>query len=668
MNGKPFSSSLVVLVICLVCGGTAPRGHAAPAATSDSAQTSSFFKSARPYTRWWWFASDITPEDIDAQLEWLRDNKFGGVEIAWLYPPRPKVWSNLFNQLSPEEKERKFRAPKWLSPEWSALVAHAKQRADKLGLGCDFTFGSGWPFGDGGVTKEESIQIYDKPDFEQRIERISWEMPNKPLVLNHLDRRAFAHYAQRLGEALRPALAGSRSGLFCDSWEVETHGLWTRGFGEAFQKRFGYDVRPFMGQLYDRDSGDVRYDYMKFLSGYVLEEFYKPFVQSCHELGAFSRVQAHGSPTDLLTAYALFDVPESEAMLFEPPFSRIAASAAALAGRREVSAETFTCVYGFAREHHMEEQTADLKLVADAMFANGVNQIIWHGTPLSYKDAGHDSQFYATVHVGREGTLSRDLPAFNSYMEKVSSLMKRGRTCAEVAVYLPLEDAWVAGEYPKALQIPWGASDFYELRAARFPDEVKGYHPLWINNEFLKRGTVEKGRLRVGDLIFSALYVDASFLDLETLGTVFRLADAGLPICLKRTPNQAGHIKSRSFASQLKRLLSLKNVSSEFLKVVPGKALVAGEDPPEYWARVDEDVLLIFFAHPMSQDLRLPLRFGQSFTDMDLNRDVTITTGDRSISLKLFFKPYQSLLVKLRPSGPPEFIDISYHPPPAVPY
>jgi hypothetical protein len=420
-------------------------------------------------------------------------------------------------------------------------------------------------------------------------------MPAQPLVLNHLDRHAFAHYAQRLGKALAPALAGSRSGLFCDSWEVETHGLWTRGFGQAFQKSFGYDLRPFMDHIYDRDSGDVRYDYMKLLSQFVLEEFYKPFAQTCHELGAFSRVQARGSPTDLLTAYALFDVPESEAMLFDPPFSRLAASAAALTGRRDVSAETFTCVYGFAREHHEEEQTADLKLVADAMFANGVNQIIWHGTPLSYSHAGHDSEFYATVHVGREGTLAKDLRAFNSYMEKVSSLMKRGRTCSDLAVYLPLEDAWVSGEYPKALQIPWGASDFYELRAAQFPDEVRGYHPLWINNEFLKQGIVENGRLRVGDLTFSALYADASFLDLETLWTIARLAGGGLPVCLKRTPRQAGYIKSRAFASQCKRLHSLKNVHSDLAGVVAGKPLVAGEDLPEYWARVENDVLLIFF-------------------------------------------------------------------------
>jgi hypothetical protein len=139
MKKKLFSPLLFLLLVGLLCEFLAPRVGAAPAAAPDPAQPSTFFRSARPYTRWWWFASDITAEDIDDQLKWLNENHFGGVEIAWLYPPRPRVWTNLFNQLGPEEKQRKLRAPAWLSPEWSALVTHAKQQADKMGLGCDFT-------------------------------------------------------------------------------------------------------------------------------------------------------------------------------------------------------------------------------------------------------------------------------------------------------------------------------------------------------------------------------------------------------------------------------------------------------------------------------------------------------------------------------------------------
>jgi hypothetical protein len=162
--------------------------------------------------------------------------------------------------------------------------------------------------------------------------------------------------------------------------------------------------------------------------------------------------------------------------------------------------------------------------------------------------------------------------------------------------------------------------------------------------------------------------VDASYLDAETLGTVVRLADAGLPVCLKRAPKQAGHVKSHPFASQVKHLLSLRNVSADLEKIVASKPLVTGENLPDYWARVENADLLLFFAHPMTQDLRLPLRYGQAFPDKDQTREVKIAVGARPLPLKLVFKPYQSLLVRIPQAGPAEFINISYQPPPAVPY
>jgi hypothetical protein len=38
------------------------------------------------------------------------------------------------------------------------------------------------------------------------------------------------------------------------------------------------------------------------------------------------------------------DVPESEALLYEPTYSNIVASAAGLTGKKVVTSETFTCV------------------------------------------------------------------------------------------------------------------------------------------------------------------------------------------------------------------------------------------------------------------------------------------------------------------------------------
>ncbi|MCU0722728.1 MAG: hypothetical protein MUC63_03800, partial [Planctomycetes bacterium] len=263
-----------------------------------------WYPDARPWTRWWWFSGEIREEDVAFQLDWLARNGFGGAEIAFLYPlpgARP--------------------GPKWLSPEWSAIVAFAKRAAGERGLGLDFTFGTLWPFGGTIVEERDASQTFDGP-LKRRL-RISWEAPLAGPILNHLDRGALERYAAKMGAALAPALAGRPSGLFCDSWEVPVEKLWAAGFGEAFRARFGYAIEPFLKDLDARP--DVRYDYRRLLSDAVLEQFYRPYGELCRRLGGFSRVQCHGAPTDLLAAYAAADVPESEAVLFDPHFSQLAA-------------------------------------------------------------------------------------------------------------------------------------------------------------------------------------------------------------------------------------------------------------------------------------------------------------------------------------------------------
>ncbi|MDG1045877.1 MAG: hypothetical protein P8P81_04675, partial [Bacteroidia bacterium] len=47
---------------------------------------SEYYASTKPCTRWWWFATEIKKPDIKYQLDWAKDNNFGGVEIAWVYP------------------------------------------------------------------------------------------------------------------------------------------------------------------------------------------------------------------------------------------------------------------------------------------------------------------------------------------------------------------------------------------------------------------------------------------------------------------------------------------------------------------------------------------------------------------------------------------------------
>ena len=436
------------------------------------------FSDSRPYTRWWWFYDDIRMEHIRSQLEWVRDQGFGGVEIAFMYP-------------QPGAGE----GPRWLSEAWTGLVAGAKEEADRLGIGCDFTFSTSWPFGGSIVPEEDGGQVFDGPS-DQRLEK-SWELSyyGQGRILNHLDPDALGRYAGHVGGALEPALRGTTSGLFSDSWEVFPEGLWSAHLDPVFRDRFGYDLEPFKASIDEHP--DVRYDYRKLLSDAAIEGFFRPYADICRRLGAVSRVQCHGAPADLLEAFALVDVPESEALLFETFFSAIPGSAAALGARPVVTCETFTCIYGYApwpapSPHHGEEKVEDLKLMADAVFANGVNHIVWHGMP--YNAPGGSNTFYATTHVGPDSGFAGRLPAFNAYLTEAADFVKQGRTYTDVAVYLPLEDHWMRHMLPEDRRGP-AANYYWELQTVERPAR-SSWLPSSLDLDALPGGGGGGGRAR----------------------------------------------------------------------------------------------------------------------------------------------------------------------------
>lgn len=609
------------------------------------------FSSAKPYTRWWWFSGPIHLADIRAQLDWVKANNFGGVEIAWLYP-----LDN--NQLG---------AP-WLSPDWAEPVLAAARYAAELDLGCDFTMGSAWPFGGFHVPPEDASQTYAGPS-PQRLEK-AWGIPmgaDGGPILNHLDRAAVHRYGRSFGAALQlPARTAELGtpGFFCDSWEVVPDGLWTRGFETAFQQRFGYDMLPFMPN--QNDHPDERYDYRRLLSDYALNEFYAPYTALCHELGGFSRVQCHGSPTDLLAAYALADVPETEAVLFDPDFASFAVAAAAHTGKPIVSVEAFTCMYGWnpypgPGPYQKEEQLADLKLVADGLMANGVNQFFWHGMP--YNPPGGDQRFYATTHVGPDSPFASQIAAFNTYMETICNAMRQGKPYTDVAVYLPLEDAWMADELPLEIQKP-SSKYIYEFQETKLPRFLKGYQPMWVSKSFLDEAEYANGRLHCGKSQFNWLFVDAVWLDLETVTTLLRLARQGLPICLVRAPQEPGRVKHASYSTTVAELLAQPNVSADWQQCRVQPPLLVGENLPDFWCTVDGDEHTLFFAHPASQAIRYPMRYGQANEAKAWQQPVQLNINNQTFDLTLSLSAGQSLLFRASSAGI-EPIAVDFDPGPA---
>ena len=150
-----------------------------------------FHDTSKPYVRWWWIKGPYREPDITVQLDWVKANGFGGVELAWIYPS----WIWLQSTDNPE----------WLGKEWSRLTAFTKSYAEKIGLGCDFTFGSCWPFGGMCVAPEDAAQTFSGPSSQRLVGSWEEETAGRGPIVNHLSRTALRHYAAVLTPAFRPA-------------------------------------------------------------------------------------------------------------------------------------------------------------------------------------------------------------------------------------------------------------------------------------------------------------------------------------------------------------------------------------------------------------------------------------------------------------------------------
>ncbi|OAV44053.1 glycosyl hydrolase [Lewinella sp. 4G2] len=598
----------------------------------------------RPYARYWWFAQEMDTLTIKDNLDWLHARGFGGIELAFVYP------------LNRMDKRDTNYIPRdaWLGEDWRAAVDYTQRYATSLGMGCDLTGGSLWPFGDVGLDSTQASRKFGEPDYRQPI-TAHWEWPVQGLVVDHLTPAHYRAYFDRTYSQYPDPVAGQS--YFVDSWEVETKGLWAEGFGDDFADRYGYRIEPFMDSLYADGRATQRYDYHELLSERVVD-FYAGFTDACHERGVRSRGQASGAPADILSAYDQLDVPEGELLLYEPEYNRIPAAAAALCGKATVSAETFTCTYGWPRDFQRRAQVADLKLMADAAFANGINQIIWHGKP--HSPVGTDSvTFYATVHLGDSSALAPHLPAFNDYLTTVSRYFQRGQTASRAAVYLPTEDAWRAGEMPLDQQFIW-AWGHYEMRYVYPPKELWGYNPLWVNGEFLRSARVQSdGGIGIGPQLFDFLFVEVDYLSTENLLSIVELAESGGRVALRSSPQLAGTRASAQFIDLKERLEALPNVSTELPDTAP---LVSAAEPFPYWSRAVEDTLYLFVAPRGAAGITFPLTFGQSYDDTVDELDINVNFMGNNYRINHSLPPYQSALFALR-GGAVEVIDITYEVP-----
>jgi hypothetical protein len=503
MQSGGSSCNVVILIFLFTCLAQLPS--AAQQADNLALLEKSFANppdDCRIMMRWWWFGPAVTKPELQRELEQMKSEGIGGVEIATLYP------------LALDDPKTGFHNQPFLSDEHLDAIRFAVTTARKLGLRVDITLGSGWPFGGphipvtqaaGELRVEtipvpagvESIAVPDIATGEQLITaflapvidgasslqdakqvstivngRLQISAPlegtsdaiffissrtgmtvKRPavgaegFVLDHYDRNAIENHLHAVGDRLMEAF-GSQPPYAVFSDSLEDYGSnWTGDLMAQFRARRGYDLTPYLPALIG-DAGPttaaIRHDWGKTLTELANERFLVPLHDWTQQHHTWFRSQTYGFPPVTLSSNRYEDLPEGEgkaSLLMWREFSdvRWAASAGHLFGKPVISSETWTWLHSPA----FRATPLDLKAEADLHFLQGINQLVGHGWPYSPQEAGEPGwRMYAAAALNTHNPWSFVMPDLALYLQRVSFALRQGKPANDVALLLPNDDVW----------------------------------------------------------------------------------------------------------------------------------------------------------------------------------------------------------------------------------
>ncbi|MPZ17061.1 MAG: hypothetical protein GEV06_03975, partial [Luteitalea sp.] len=505
---------------------------------------------AKPWTRWWWPGSAVDKENLTWQLEKLAAAGIGGVEIAPIYGARG--YENRYID--------------FLTPRYMEMLAHTGREAKRLGLGVDMATGTGWPFGGPWVTEPDSSARAVIRDGRLSGESTAMLVKRaarggEGLVVDPYSVDALRRYLQPFDRAFTGFPDTLIRAQFHDSFEY-FDASWTDRLPGLFCAMHGYDLQQFAPALVGNEEmapeslGRIKSDYRATLSRLHLD-FLRAWAEWSHEHGFIVRNQSHGAPANLLDLYGAVDIPETEIFgstpfpvpglrrdpaavrhdqdLPEPLVSRMASSAAHVMGRRLTSSETATWL-----RDHWKVTLAHVKPEIDRVWLDGINHIFYHGTVYSPQDIPWPGWlFYAATQFNPSNTWWKDFAALNQYVERVQSILQRGRPDNDILVYWPVYDVW---KDPEGLAKQLTVHEVGFLvdepvgKLAKQLDEA-GYTFDYISDDQLMRTRAERSRLATPGNVYRVLVVPAAeVIPLATLQHIAKLAEGGATVIFADLP------------------------------------------------------------------------------------------------------------------------------------
>jgi alpha-L-rhamnosidase len=450
---------------------------------------------ARIMVRWWWFGPQVTDEELGRELQTMKDSGIGGVEIQPVYPvalddaanglkTEPFLSDAFLAHLrfaTDRAAALGLRFDLTLGSGWpyggpTVSIDHAAGRlriervpippqASRIALphvGAGETFIAGEIVAPGAWTRLDptapvalsgasldvaadmrprELVVFISSRTGQMVKRAA--VGAEGFVLDHYDADATSGYLSSVGARLLSAFGSTKPfAIFCDSLEVYESD-WTSTFPAEFERRRGYDIRSHLLELASGEgskAADVRHDWGQTLTELVDEHFIAPLEQWTAAHGAKLRAQVYGTPPASTSSATLVDLPEGEGADWRGlSATRWAASASHVKGVAVTSAETWTWLHSPA----FAATPLDMKAEADRQFLQGANQLVGHGWPYSPPAAGSPGwRFYAAAALSDKNPWWIVMPDVARALQRTSALLRQGSPVVDVALYLPVDDAW----------------------------------------------------------------------------------------------------------------------------------------------------------------------------------------------------------------------------------
>jgi len=558
---------------------------------------------SRIMVRWWWFGPAVTTQELEREMQMMKQGGIGGFEVQPVYP------------LALDDEDTNIKTLPFLSGEFLNALRFTSEKAREMGLRFDLTLGSGWPYGGPTVpvgdaagrlryehvkiaqgsrrvplpsigSGERLIAVFLAPVEEGSIKSTktrettdirdgavelpaNLEGPHELLffisshtgmqvkrpavgaegfVLDHFDKRAVDHYLETVGERLmQPVGASPPHAIFCDSLEV--YGAdWTTDFLDEFKKRRGYDLKPFLPALVS-DVGpqtrELRHDWGETLTELLNERFLSTVRDWAKKHNTLFRVQNYGSPAAVISGYAHADLPEGEGAQWRTlSATRWASSASHIYGHQLTSSETWTWLHSPA----FRATPLDMKAEADRHFLEGINQLVGHGWPYTSPSVDYPGwRFYAAAALSDKNPWWIVMPDLTSYLQRISFILRQGQPSNDIAVYLSNDDAW-------ASFTPGNVNLVEIMRGLLGPDLIPqalkaGYGMDFFDGDsFSQVGRADKGTLVLGKNRYKVVVLpNVERIPLETYRKLQEFSnEGGTLIATKRTPAlEPGYLASQ---------------------------------------------------------------------------------------------------------------------------